>query len=178
MAVNPIVPAQSKIPNLEYLRQKDPKLHETIVALMNSIPSVNVPAPAPLTNINVSAQDGIFHVTVADSGQVPKGTGYFLEYDNNPNFPQPTVIDLGASRQYRGFLGNQTLHWRGYSQLPPGYNSPPSAPIVYGGKVPRSVSGGGAATGPILLPSTGSGTAPTNGQQGGVGHGVNLVRQA
>lgn len=177
MAVRPSLPSVSNVPNLDYIRQKDPKLHETIAAIVAALPKAAIPSPNPVTAINVTAQDGIFHATLSDSGQIQKGVGYFLEYDTDPTFTRPTVIDLGASRQYRGYLGNQNLYWRGYSQLSPPLNSMPSAPLVHGGSVPLVVNGGGSAMGPTILPSTGSGTAATNGQQGGQGHGINLVRQ-
>lgn len=177
MALKPAFPSVPNIPGLDYIRQKDPKLHETISAIVAALPKANLPAPNPITAINVSAQDGIYHATISDSGQVQKGIGYFLEYDTDQNFTKPTIIDLGASRQYRGYLGNQSLYWRGYSQMSPPFNSMPSAPLVHGGKLPIVVPGGGAATGPTVLPSTGSGTGSITGEQGGVGHGVNLVRQ-
>jgi len=175
--VRAVAPSAISIPNENYIRATNPKLYEAIVALKNAIPNLQLPAPPQVASINVTASNGVFQVALVDAGNPVKGVGYFVEYDTDPGFPQPHVIDLGASRTWRGTLGNLTLYFRGFSQYMPPLDSPPSPTLAFGGNAnPTAVTGGGSA-GPSLFDSTGSGTASTSGQQGGQGHGVNLVRQ-
>lgn len=171
-----IQPNRINIPNLDYVRQKDPRLYEVVVALRNAIPNLTIPAPPEVAALDVTAANGVFHAVITDLGHPQKGVGYFLEYDTVPGFPSPHVIDLGASRDWRGYLGNLTLYWRAYSQYMPPLNSPPSPTLMFGGSGPIAVVGGGSS-GPSLPDSTGSGTGSITGQNGGVGNGINLVRQ-
>jgi hypothetical protein len=171
------------IPNLDYLRKKDQKLAEAIVALTNSItnlergttvsanPKLATLPPPQVTSFIVTAADGIFQGTIVDTGNVRKGVEYFAEYDIDLNFTQPHVIHIGTARTFRMGLGNLSLYWRAYSQY---QGSPPSIPVNFGN--PTAVIGGGA-NGPALPGSTGSGTASQNGQQGGQGYGIAQVRE-
>lgn len=175
--VRAVAPNAIHIPNTDYIRQSNPKLYEAIIALRNAIPNLQLSAPPQVASINVTATNGVFQATLVDAGNPVKGIGYFLEYDTSPAFPQPHVIDLGASRSWRGTLGNLTLYWRAYSQYAPPLDSPPSPTLAFGGNVTPTAVVGGGSSGPALPESTGSGTAATNGMQGGLGHGINLVRQ-
>ncbi len=123
-------------------------------------------APPQIGGVSVTSATGIFDAVITDNGTVNKTINYFLEYSVNVNFVQPHVIDLGASRSWRGFLGNQTLYFRAYSQY---IGSPASTPVNFG--APTAGVGGGALAGPAIQASTGSGTAPSNGQGGGQGFG-------
>ena len=142
-------------------------------------PSQTLPAPPPIQSLTVKANNGAVHVVVSDNNAISKHLNYFVEYDTNSGFTQPHVEQLGASRsrilQLPGNDDNgnpQTFHFRAYSQYPGGM---PGPKINYGGNIPTAVSPGGS-TNLTLIPSTGSGTAQPNGQQGGSGFGVVLNR--
>ncbi len=174
------------IRNLDYLRSKDPKLLEIVKDIQQAVTNIqqgttvsanpkDATLPPPqVTSLAVTAADGIFQAVIKDTGTVNKGVTYFLEFDSDPTFPQPHVIQLNAARTWRGSLGNLTTYWRAYSQY---QGSMPSIPTTFGGSTPMAVVGGGSS-GPALPTSTGSGTASQTGQQGGAGLGRNLVRQS
>jgi hypothetical protein len=132
-----------------------------------------VSTPPNISGLTVVAANGIFDVQIQDNSPVLRGINYFLEYSTTPDFAQPHVVDLGASRSYRANWGNQTLYFRAYSQY---VTSSPSATVYFGpSNNPTAVVGGGAA-GPAPQPSTGSGTASNTGQQGGSGFGYQPSR--
>jgi hypothetical protein len=153
--------------NLDHHRVVDSKLWETLTDIQSHLRAASQPAPPQVSGIAVTAANGWFTVTLTDNGNVNSGIHYFIEYSTTAGFQQPVVIDNGASRTGVFNLGNQTLFWRAYSQYFFPF-SPPSAPIVFG--APTGVAGGGAAAPPAVV-STGSGTASTDGQQGGSGFG-------
>ena len=165
-----------KIPNLEYIRSKDPKMYEAFVAIQDAlVPSTQEPPP-PVSGVSVqSLGTGAVDVTITDNGQINQNVNYFVEHDDNPNFTQPRVEHLGPSRTVQISTGNQGRYFRAYSQY---FNPPsqPSAPIVFGGSRNPTRIFGGSGTVVALQPSTGSGTAATNGQQGGSGAGKVPVR--
>jgi hypothetical protein len=133
--------------------------------------------PAPLESVNVKAAAGTgeqVHVTLTHNVPVSKNIHYFLEYDNDPSFPAPHVAHLGTSRGTVLNLPSKTdggavqnWYFRGYPQFP---GSKPAPAVNYGGLTPTVVTLGGS-TQLTLQPSTGSGTAAANGQQGGSGFG-------
>jgi hypothetical protein len=144
-------------------------------------------APPPLQSVNVKTASGTgeqVHVTFTHNDSIKKGVHYFLEYSNDPNFPQspgPHVVHMGTSRGVVLNLPSKTdggdvqnWYFRGYPQYP---GSKPAAPVNYGGITPTAVTLGGS-TQLTLQPSTGSGTAAANGQQGGYGFGKFNVRPA
>lgn len=157
------------LPHLGRIKDKDPYLGETVESLMREINLIatqtgtsgrSLPAPPNIRTIAVSAQNGQFSITLTDpDGQAAQSLGihYFLEWDTNPAFPNPTVEDMGPARGESLQLGNLTLYWRAYSQY---RNSPISQKIVYGGSSPIAVVGGGAAV-----------PAPPGGGSGGGGGG-------
>lgn len=127
-------------------------------------------APPALVSLSVTAQDGIFDVSVIPNQAAPAGTEHFADYSTTPNFQNFTTVPLtapqGAAR-WRGALGNQTLYWRAYSKLPA---SAPSKFIYFGGPTnPNPISGGGATTGPG--PQNSAGTPKPSGAPGGSSHG-------
>lgn len=136
-------------------------------------------APPPLEAISVKAASGLVHVTLTHNAPIQKGINYFVEHSTDPSFAQPNVVHLGTSRGTVLNLpakndggGNTPHYFRAYAQYP---GSKATAPIYFGGNVPTPVSVGGT-TQLTLLPSTGSGTAPANGQKAAQGFGDNLVR--
>jgi hypothetical protein len=138
--------------------------------------------PAPLQSVNVKAKGEMVHVTLTHNVPVNKGVHYFLEYDNDPSFPQPHVLHNGTSRSIPPFslptlndaMAPQNWYFRGYPQYP---GSPPAAPVNFGGITPTPVTLTGT-TALTLQPSTGSGTAAPDGRQGAQGFGSILARPA
>jgi hypothetical protein len=138
-----------------------------------------IPAPPPLESLNVKAASGTVHVVLTHNAPIQKGIQYFVEHSTDVSFAQPHVVHLGASRgtvltlPAKNDSGTDTPHYfRAYAQYP---GSAATAPIYFGDSTPTAVSVGGS-TQLTLLPSTGSGTAAANGQQGGQGLGKFLVR--
>lgn len=144
----------------------------------------DIDPPPPITYVSAKASNEMLHValTHTPSKPVSRAINYFVEVDTNPSFPQPHVFHLGASRELLTPLpglddnGNPVKYYvRAYSQYP---GSKPSAPTSFGGK-PGAEGGSdisitmGGTTSMSLIPSTGSGTAGLNGQQGGFGFGKN-----
>lgn len=132
--------------------------------------------PPPITYVNAKASGELLHVVLTHTPSVPvtRAVNYFVEVDNSPNFPQPHVFHLKSSRELITHLptfddnGNkQTYYVRGYAQYP---GSKPTVATPFGGTKPQSITMGGN-TNLTLIPSTGSGTAGLNGQQGGFGLG-------
>ncbi len=173
-----------QLPQLKHIESSDPRLYDAlnkIVAAVNNLgvgvgvdPAGTTPAPTPVAAVSVAASGGIFEVAITDNSPLVRGISYFVESDTTPAFTQPHVYSLGPSRNTRLSLGNLTLYWRAYSQY---LGSVPSAPVAFGNP-PNAVPGGGAIAGPAQLPSAGSGTAASNGQQGGSGFGKELFRSA
>ena len=164
-----------QIPEIESARQIDPRLYESLKKIIGAInalgartgvdPHGTIATPTAPASISVSAADGIFDIAIADTSNPTHGINYFLESATNPAFLNPTVYDLGATRNARIQLGNQTLYWRAYSQY---LGSNPSPPAVFGGTTPTAVSGGGP-NGPAANPPQGSGANSPGSGGGGFG---------
>jgi hypothetical protein len=140
-----------------------------------------IDAPSRPGQVNVKVAGEIAHVTIDDPQVLQRGAQYHVEIANNPQFSQPHVEHLGSSRgrfitlPTNGDDGAQhTWYVRAYSQY---QGSQPSAYTNYGGDEPAgfNMSGG---TNMTPLPSTGSGTASNDGQQGGSGLGKVIFRPA
>lgn len=130
---------------------------ENVSRQANASPNGVTNPPSPPNSLNVTAAHGIFDAKIEDSNPINRGANYFLEYSPSPSFNSPTTIDLGQSRNYRANLGNQTLHWRAHVSYP---TSARSAHVYHGTQSnPIAVVGGGAYSGPVLQPSSGSGTS-------------------
>lgn len=164
--------------NEQHIRAKDPLLAQALDSIVRQIQNVATAtassvsgfsaAPSPISSLSVTAANGIFDVQIQDNSPVNRGVQYFLEYSTTPGFQQPILVSLGPARNFRSTWGSVTLYFRAYSQYP---TSAPSAPVYFGPpNNPTAVVGGGAA-GPTIQASTGSGTAPNNGQSGGAGFG-------
>lgn len=145
------------------------------VATQTASSATGVVNPPPvIAAVSVVAADGVFDIQIQDNSPVIRGINYFVEYSTTPNFAQPHVVDLGASRTYRATWGSQTFYFRAYSQY---QTSNPSPTVYFGTQAkPTPVVGGGTMPGPSPQPSTGSGTATGNGQQGGSGFGTTIAR--
>ncbi len=142
----------------------------------------NLPAPPPIQNLTVKSDgNGNVHAVIADSSRIQRGLNYFVEYDTDPNFTQPHVVHLNATRTMSPIPlpakddngGAQVFHFRAYSQY---RNGDPGPKVNFGGHTPTPVNPGGTGQA-TLLPSTGSGTAQNTGQQGGSGLGRFLTRK-
>lgn len=142
---------------------------QNVMNQTNSSPNGVTPPPPNPSALTVTASQGIFEAKIDDYNPVNRGINYFLEYSQNPQFSAPTTIDLGQSRNHRANLGNQTLYWRAHSSYP---TSTRSTHVYHGSaSSPVAVSGGGAATGPAPLPSSGSGTSSgASGSDGAFGN--------
>ena len=166
------------------------KVHEDLLAGINQVAknagvsaTGDIVAPKPPDSVTVSTGGEHVHVAIAHSGPVQRGIRYFTEVGwdtaGNPNFGQPIIKDHGTSRTPEPFFlpakdgGGNIHHYvlRSYAQNPGG---PPSMPTLAQGG-PFTMTGTTELT---LLPSTGSGTAPSNGQSAGQGLGKNQLRQS
>ena len=136
----------------------------------------HVEPPAPPQSIAIKAANGLVHATLTDHNQRSRNLHYFLEADTDPSFPQPHVEHLGVSRGR--FLNlpalddngqPQNWYFRGYSMYPGSKQR--SDVVLFGGATnPTAVDVGGTVQ-LTPMPSTGSGTASTNGRQGASGFG-------
>lgn len=144
-------------------------------------PTQTVPAPPQIQQLNVKTDgSGTVHVAIEDKNPIQKNLHYFVEYHTSPDFKQPQVAHLGVSRTIPPFIlpslddngKAQQWYFRAYSQYPGGH---PSKPVLFGGTTATAVNPGGGKQ-LTLLSSTGSGTAPADGQSGGSGFGKVLFR--
>jgi hypothetical protein len=140
-------------------------------------PTQMIEPPTAPNGINVSAGSDHIHVTLTDNNQRSRALHYWLEYSvNDPNFLAPHPIHLGPDRDRVIPLPAKDLSSNVYSYYFRGYaaylsSKTASKKIVFGGSMsptPVTLSGSSQLA---FLPSTGAGTAATNGQQGGQGFG-------
>jgi hypothetical protein len=168
------------IAQLAPLQSSHPYLYEALVQIVQEINNIGtqtgssgtpLPAPPQIAVVEVKAGGGDVTVEIKDpAGQAQPNLGlhYFIEYDTNPAFPNPTVVDNGPSRGAFLHLPGLTLYFRVTSAF---RNSPNSPFVVWGGTTPTAVATGGAAT--VAPPGGGSGSA---GGGGGFGAGVRPSR--
>ncbi len=159
---------------LDYIRQADQwtpdlgaKLAELITRFGQNVnnleqqtnANVNGPpaAPAQINGLSVMAKDGHFSVAIQDHSEVYRGVKYFVEHADNPNFTNPTTVEMGTTRNANLFLGNVQRYFRAYSAYGP---SAPNDPVYHGGAQPQAVLGGGIVGGPPVVETQGSGTGP------------------
>jgi|SRR5882762_3663831 len=136
------------VAQLAPMKDRDPYLYETLVKIVSAVNAT-------------SANAGV------DPAVTRPGLFYFAESDVTPAFSAPRVYFLGASRNLYVQLGNQTLYWRAYSQY---VGSLASGPVTFGS--PATAVAGGGTSGPVPLPSGGSGALPNGLLRGGNGFGV------
>lgn len=146
------------------------------------VDNITVSGPAPNNGVISIPNSEVLHWTIQHNQSVSKGIHYFSEIDTSPSFTNPHVIHHGTSRS--GFLSlptnnssnvKQTYYLRSYAQYP---GSDPAPPTVLGGLGSAIGIQMGGTSQTSLLPSTGSGTAASDGSQGGHGFGVVLTRPA
>lgn len=147
-------------------------------------PTGTMPPPPSIQALTVKTNGtGLVHAVITDHNEISKNLHYFIEYDTDPNFPQPHVVHLGVSRSMPPLSlpamddnGNQqSFYFRAYSQYPG--SKQPGPRVNHGGSSPSAVSPGGSQQ-MTLLSSTGSGTAQNSGQEGGSGFGKIQIRPA
>ena len=188
---------------LSYISQRDNyagSLFTRIIDAVNALAKNSgvaavgkVPTPPPIDSITVagsSVVNGIMtvpstevlHFTLQHNQAIKKGIRYFSEISTSPSFTNPHVIDHGTSRS--GFMTlptnnsagtKQTYYLRSYAQYT---GSDPCKPTVLGGLSGAIGIQMGGTSQTSLLPSAGSGTASSSGQQGGHGLGIVLDRPA
>lgn len=152
--------------NLDEIRAKDQKLFEclsdiisqhAVTSQQGNFNATGHPEPPPsIAGLRVTAANGHFSAAIDDPNPIYRGVQYFVEHSGSPNFTDPHVIHLGATRNHTVFLGNVTRYWRAYSSYS---SSAPGAPAYHGGAgTPQAVTGGGSIGGPSFLASQGSGT--------------------
>jgi len=163
-----------------YLRQRETVTSN--VARYAGVGTENeLAAPASPASVNVKVSGEMAHITIEDPQPLQRGGQYHLELATNPQFSQPHVVHLGSTRGHFVTLPTNddngvkhTWYARAYQQMP---GSQPGAVTNHGGATPAGFQMQGA-TNMTPLPSTGSGTASTNGQQGGWGLGKTQFRPA
>ncbi len=165
------------VAQLAPLKDRDPYLYETLVKVVAAVnttsqhagvdPSTPAAAPSPIAVLQVQAANGWFDISISDPSDSRPGLFYFAESDTTPAFSAPRVYFMGASRNFYGQLGNQTLYWRAYSQY---VGSLPSTPVTFGSPATGVVGGG--SSGPAPLPSSGSGALRDGTSHGGNGFGL------
>lgn len=130
--------------------------HQATTQQGNHNPAGEPLPPPPIDGVNVTGQNGHFHIQIQHRAEIYRGIQYYAEFADNPGFSSPHTIHMGDSREHTQFLGNGTYYWRAFAAYA---SSPPSAPAYHGGAgSPQPVSGGGGVGGPALLAPQGSGT--------------------
>lgn len=140
-----------------------------------------VSAPDPPEKLDVTSDNGTVHAVITHNATIQKNINYFVEASaNDPSFKQPHVFPLGPSRTMFKTLptkdGNGddiNWHFRTYAQY---HGSPASDPVNFGEKYNPTPVVVGGATQFTPIKSTGSGTAPANGQLAGQGLGTDFQR--
>ncbi len=137
------------------------------------------PNPPASLSVQASSNGELAHVAISDNSDRSRALSYFLEHSTSPNF-SPTATyttHLGAARQHMLTLptqdanGNtQSYYFRAYSMEPGSEKA--SAHVYYGQQLAPTAVQMNGSTKLTLLPSTGAGTAPTNGGKAGQGFGT------
>jgi len=161
------------------LRTKFQKAINTVGRNAAVVPVGELAPPSAPAMVNVKVAGEIAHLTIDDGQELQRGVQYHVELATNPQFSAPHVEHLGSSRgRFINLPTNDdsgtphTWYARAYSQY---QGSQPSQFTYHGGQAPLGFQMGGT-TSLTPLPSTGSGTASSNGQQGGSGLGKVLIR--
>ncbi len=132
------------------------------------------PQPPPAVSaLHVTAENGHFQIAINHEGaEFFRSPKYFVEHSETPDFKNPHIMDLGATRNITKFFGNTTLYFRAYAA----YSASHPGPTVYHGDAgqPRPVTGGGIIPGPQFSQSQGSGTGTPG--QGMTGPGMTPYR--
>jgi hypothetical protein len=134
--------------------------------------------PDPPQAVAVSSGSDHIHVAITDNSVRSRALNYFVEWSpNDPSFLSPQVEHLGASRQLVLALPANDEEETPINYFVRVYSHSlgaraASAKLTFGGAAnPTPITLTGSST-LKLLPSTGSGTASSIGQQGGEGFGT------
>lgn len=134
----------------------------------NANPKGQPKAPPAPNGVQITAQNGYVHVAIQHTSNIFRGINYHLEHDSSPAFTNPIPEDLGTSRHFTHFIGNQTRYYRVAASY--GLSGPSGWVYVGSQAQPTAVSGGGSNSGPAFLRSQGSGTGlGSNGTQAAQG---------
>lgn len=136
-----MMPSSVHLPNMNYIRRKDPRMYETLRTVQRYLPAAIQSPPPPVSNVSVvSNGDGTVDVTFEDGDGVNQAVNYFVEHAADGNFFKPRVEFFGPSRSGSVRVGGTARAWRVFSQYsyPP---SQPSAPVIFGGATATLVGG-------------------------------------
>lgn len=175
---------------LKEIRSRDPHLGLLLEQLIDGVngtsqhlgvdPKGKVAPPPAIEKLDVTANNGDIHAVITHNAPINKNIRYFVEADTDPSFMQPHVFDLGSSRSLftrlpdkNGNGDSLNWHFRTYAQY---QGSNASEKTFFGTLVNPTAVAPGGSTQLTPLPSTGSGTAAPDGQQGGQGLGTDLRR--
>ncbi len=159
------------------------RLYESLRSLQQGInaiaiqgnlnPTGQVEAPPPIQSVNATGQNGVLHVSIEHTAaDLRRGVSYYVEHADNPSFINSQQRNIGDSRSYSEFVGNQDRYVRAYAAYP---GSPAGAHAYHGSAVnPQVVNGGGSIGPPAYLPSQGAGTGAPG--QSGMGPGPVPIR--
>lgn len=173
------------IAQLAPIQSENPYLYETLVQIVQEVNGIgtqtgssNAPLPAPPNIASVTASGGNGDLTVlitdpAGQAQPNLGLHYFVQFDMNPAFPNPTQIDMSSSRgqPVRVGTGVTNVYVRVFSQ----FRNSARSPFVYFGtqQNPTAVNVSGATSPPPPGGSGGSGGGGGGFGGGGRGRGGN-----
>jgi len=149
--------ARFTIQNIGNIRQDNKYSAQALQAISDAINRVadqanidptgaQVAAPAPISNLTVTAAGGIHDVQITDNSPAYAGLSYTAEYSQTPDFQNAHSIDLGTSQNHRANLGAGTYYWRAHSNYHP---STTSSAVYHGGATPQAV-GSGSYPGPPM----------------------------
>lgn len=115
-----------------------------------------LPAPPQVSGLQVSSRDGYVHVAIQDRNQsLYRSPKYYVVHADNPQLTNAIQEGGTEGRNITFPIGNQTRYIGVFHAYP---NGAPSPVLMHGGAIPKPVFGGGAGSGPLFLPSEGSGT--------------------
>jgi hypothetical protein len=148
--------------------------HNHVAAQVNASPVGVTQPPSPVAAVTVTGGGGFHAVSITDSEQ-SRGKKYFLEWDTNPNFPNPQAEYLGPVRQFRRNLGVTGKVF--FRAVPAFQTSAPAEPTYNGTAVaPVGVDANAVSALPGIAASTGTGSEPSLLPQGASGFGFNAGR--
>lgn len=169
------MPNTPQVRNLNYIRQKDPKMaevvddllraHQNVAAQLATDPNGSNLVPATVAQLQVQQQNGFVDFAIVDNSRISRAINYYIQYSQTPGFQNPRQITLGPDRNGHTILPNGTYYFRALSQYPAG--GPASTPSEPVGPIVIASSAIGTLT---LFPSQGSGT-------GGGGAGQTIQRK-
>jgi hypothetical protein len=155
--------ARFQVPNKGYIRNKDSQLGNALEKIEDAINAqadqgntdptgAQQAAPSAISQMSVTAADGIHDIQITDNAPAYRGINYFAYYSQTPDFQNFHKIDMGASQNHRVFLGPGKYYWKSNHAYP---SSPPSTDVYHGGSTPEAV-GTGSHIGPPMQQNQGT----------------------